>query len=224
MGGAVTAPRWISEALDAAAPAGVMGTDADALAAALIERLPIEAMVAGLAAFEGGGWMRPEAYKGVTAIVRMLTDGDPEVVQFTELYQDAAKALDAAGVPYGEDRDGVHVFFELGSRIRSLAAQRPIRLDLQRVEAERDLARQELSIERLALLQVGEARDAVAAWLDRERAEREADRVAAVESADAMAAQIADASLERDKLAADRDYWKALAEARAAAVMPYTGR
>jgi hypothetical protein len=132
----MTAPRWIAEALDASLTRRDEEADvsADELAAALIERLPIEAMYAA------GCALRPEE-RTVMGIVRaamgVLSDGDPEVVELTELYQAASRALDDAGVPYAVNTAEVY----LAGRIRWLAEQRPTRLDLQRVEAERDLAR-----------------------------------------------------------------------------------
>lgn len=181
----MTAPRWISEAFDAARPEE-RDMDADDLSAALIERLPLEAMTAEirvrcadyhrLAEHCPDTWpgddtfpLPPDVSAGIVArIAGVLSDGDPEVVELAKLYQGACRALDAAGVPYAIDVEPDHLKIEavpgeltlhkpveteqvpshsasqlidLAGRIRWLAQQRPTRLDLERVEAERDLAR-----------------------------------------------------------------------------------
>lgn len=175
----MTAPRWIIQALEHAAPAGVMGTDAEALAAALLERLPIEAMVAEFTVFPNSDRSREEATSVVARIARVLSEDDPEVVELTELYQSACKALDAAGVPHAINTAEVYRPLDLAGRIQWLAEQRPLRIDLQRVEAERDgalklapeLAR--MTVERdLALRELDATRRMAASAaddLDRER-------------------------------------------------------
>lgn len=171
----MTAPRWIAEALDAACDAArhiLSDVRKDAIASALIERLPIEAMTgairkrtAGTAGITGD-WISAVSGLATAGAVYALTDGDPEVVELTEFYQGACKALDSAGVPYAVDvevqphlviestigelepRKSVEVDhvpahhaqiqLDLAGRIRWLAQQRPTRLDLQRVEDERE--------------------------------------------------------------------------------------
>lgn len=138
----MTAPRWIVEALEAERDMrrGEGQPDPHYVATALIERLPIEAMARSLA-------MGPDSPEIVARIVRVLTDGDPEVVELAELYQGASRMLDAAGVPYElaltDDGDPQVVRLNLAGRILWLVEQRPTRLDLQRVEAERDAARRD---------------------------------------------------------------------------------
>lgn len=160
----VTAPRWIAEALDAC---GVIADKCtDDIAKALIERLPIEAMVtAATMSMHGDGVTdRAVAREAVANIMRILTDGDPEVVELTELYQGACRALDAAGVPYAIDAEiQPHIMIKttigetaphkpaevhhvparpctlqlgLAGRIQWLAQQRPTRIELQRLQAE----------------------------------------------------------------------------------------
>lgn len=152
----MTAPRWIAEALEASlSRADAPGNPDGILAAALIERLPLEAMVRAIAMGSDG----PEL---IRRVVQVLTDGDPEVVQLTELYQGACKVLDGAGVPYAqspsEGQDAQPI--DLAGRIRWLAQQRPTRLELQRVEAERDQARGEMSAVHGFLRSAHEALDA----------------------------------------------------------------
>lgn len=95
------------------------------VAAALIERLPIEAMIDSATVSVHGDLAtdRRVARDVVTAIVKLLADGDPEVVELTELYQGASKALDDAGVPYAdpianltadEIREAVHASMPAG--------------------------------------------------------------------------------------------------------------
>jgi hypothetical protein len=140
----VTAPRWISEALAASWDGLSMGDvpGFDDIARELLERLPIDAMrAAALTSLDDVAANRPaEQHSAIatTAIVRVLSDGDPEVVELTELYQAASKALDDAGVPYAVNTAEVYRPLDLAGRIRWLAQQRPTRLELQRVEAERD--------------------------------------------------------------------------------------
>lgn len=134
----MTAPRWIAEAIEAAYE---NGPGDGKLATALIERLPLEAIAAELVRERS-----TDRDASLMAIVRVLTDGDPEVVSLTELYQGACKALDDAGVPYASSVGELGAMVTLGpaepldlaDRIRWLAQQRPTRLELQRVEAERD--------------------------------------------------------------------------------------
>lgn len=145
-----TAPRWIAEAFDVMmAGPGVGDPEVEKLAAALIERLPIEAMVDAIAVLPS---TREACTSLVAKIVGVLTDGDPEVVELAELYQGACRALDAAGVPHAVDRTDTDEAsathgakcsdaLDLAGRIRWLAQQRPTRLDLKRVEAERDAER-----------------------------------------------------------------------------------
>lgn len=156
----MTAPRWIAEAIDATYGDGVdicTSVDVDKIAAALIERLPIEAMAAaGCEAITTGTPGNPmaAAVAMVSAMVLVLAEGDPEVVQLTELYQGACKALDDAGVPYGAEGVDFDRPLDLAGRIRWLAQQRPTRLELQRVEAERDDAQNREAVlrERFAAL------------------------------------------------------------------------
>lgn len=157
------APRWISEAIDVAYD---NGPGDGKLAAALIERLPIEAMIDAIAVLPS---TREACISLVAKVAHVLTDGDPEVVELTELYQDACRALDEAGVPYAIDVEvPASIMIEstigdlaphkpaevrevpahpgslqmgLPDRIRWLVSERPTRLELQRVEAERDQLR-----------------------------------------------------------------------------------
>lgn len=140
----MTAPRWITEALDAAcegARHSMTDVRKDAVAAALTERLPIEAMAH--AAGDDLGL--------VSEIVRVLTDGDPEVVLLAELYQGACKALDEAGVPYAIEGCALT---DMQRRIRWLAQQRPTRAELDAAQATRRLA------ENAAVTYMGRARHA----------------------------------------------------------------
>lgn len=125
----MTAPRWIHAALDAVCQADtrmvVSTVDADDLATALLERLPLEALANAV----------PSAV--VANVVRVLGE-DHDVVTIAELYQGATRALDAAGAPYAVNTAEVYRPLDLVGRIRWLAEQRPTRLDLQRVEVERD--------------------------------------------------------------------------------------
>jgi hypothetical protein len=166
----VTAPRWISEAIEASGE--MLGPSNDEIAKQLIERLPLEAMRrAALDALDEVAANHPAEQHSVialTAIVGVLTDGDPEVVELAELYQGACRALDAAGVPYAVDVEPpqhlaiesasgemtlhkvvqVHEVpahpasqrLDLAGRIRWLAQQRPIRLELESAQATCKLA------------------------------------------------------------------------------------
>jgi hypothetical protein len=137
----VTVPKWIAAALEDATPGQPFrGVDDDALAAALIERLPIEAMVRAVLGYNNPRDASDLVRQVVRLAVSALSDGDTDAVTLTALYQEASKALDVAGVPYANN-DEVPVPLDLSARIRWLAQQRPTRLDLQRVEAERDEAR-----------------------------------------------------------------------------------
>jgi hypothetical protein len=191
----VTAPRWISEALAASWDGLSMGDvpGFDDIARELLERLPIDAMrAAALTSLDDVAANRPaEQHSAIatTAIVRVLSDGDPEVVELTEIYQGASKALDAAGVPYAvatSDSEGndCNRELDLASRIRWLAQQRPNRLDLQRVEAERD------------------------AWH-----RRNDECIVTITANQRSIATLIDESEARRR---ERDYWKELAEATAA--------
>lgn len=136
----MTAPRWIAEALDAAAPAGTAGMSNEALARELIERIPLAAIEQALRGIQHGDWSG-----GVLAVIIGALTDDLEVVTLTELYQGACRMLDAAGVPYErgltDDGDPQVMRLNLAGRIQWLAEQRPTRLDLQRSEAERDQLR-----------------------------------------------------------------------------------
>lgn len=141
----MTAPRWIRDSIDGQwAGNDVDDKDAEEFARELMEHLPIEAMVSAAATGHEVDLNIPlplrtvAARRFVTAAVRALTD-DAETISLTELYRDASRALDAAGAPYAVDG----VMLSLVDRIAWLTAQRPMRLELQRVEAERDIARQE---------------------------------------------------------------------------------
>lgn len=99
----MTAPRWIVDALgDAYDMRGRPGRSADKIATALMERLPIEAMIDAIA---GPPSTRDTCTTLIAKIIAALCDGDPEVVSFTELYQDACRALDDAGAPYAIDAE-----------------------------------------------------------------------------------------------------------------------
>jgi hypothetical protein len=164
----VTAPRWIAEAIEAATEhhRGEVFADLrlirdEKLAAALIERLPVEAMAASvlISCWDVDQLTRacPHTWEAADAafppparvqadiaarIARVLADGDPEIVTLTDLYQSACRALDAAGVPYAaayaDDGDQQIMPLNLVGRIRWLAQQRPTRLELQRLQSDRD--------------------------------------------------------------------------------------
>lgn len=172
----MTAPRWIAEAIAAASDGLTMGDSpgVEELATALIERLPLEAL-----AVELDRERSADRDASLMAMVRVLTDGDPEVVELTELYQSACLALDEAGVPYASERvdsDEASATFgskfseslNLADRIRWLAQQRPTRLDLQRVEAERDDFRSDAIHARALAQEIGK-RDAAIQALTLER-------------------------------------------------------
>jgi hypothetical protein len=160
----VTAPRWIAEALDACSPIGTSAI-ADTVAAALIERLPINEMARAMADAEAN---RADQ---LVSIVRVLSDGDPEVVELTELYQAASKALDDAGVPYAaayaDDGDQQVMQLNLAGRIRWLAQQRPTKLALEGAVASCEEYRQALMVTGNKLKQVEAERDSLVA-LDRQ--------------------------------------------------------
>lgn len=156
----MTAPRWIVDAIEACESAAPGVLHVDQLPTALIERLPLEALRGAVqikaadaqAVYDAGPkmWWGDETFAPpprviaeiVGRVVCVLTDGDPEVVELTELYQDACRALDDAGVPHAQEPDdGPTEQLNLAARIRWLAQQRPTRLDLQRVEAEREVLR-----------------------------------------------------------------------------------
>ncbi|HSR79130.1 MAG TPA: hypothetical protein VLN57_21330 [Xanthobacteraceae bacterium] len=151
----MTAPRWITEAVEASG--GIINLDDADLARALIERLPLEAIGAVCRRIDDAARsLHPEAASaGAVEIVRVLTDGDPEVVQLTELYQGACRVLDEAGVPYAYDHEqqvvetlvnGIEVVIdtaqplEIAGRIRWLVQQRPIRAELDSARATQKLA------------------------------------------------------------------------------------
>lgn len=177
----MTAPRWIAEALAVADPA-----DDDVIAAALLERLPIEAMRLAL-----DRWT--DRHTALARIVAALTEGDPEVMQLAELYQGASKALDEAGVPYAIEGCAL---MDMQRRIRWLAQQRPTRLELQRVEAERDSKASQL--EELSKMFTG---------LSKERDRLVADLESALNRSAGYIKRMTDLEAERAglvKLAADR--------------------
>lgn len=139
----MTAPLWISRALDACSPIPTTGIT-DRVAESLLEHLPVEEIrrvirkrIAGVAGITGD-WIGAIAGSVTEGAVNVLAgDINHDVVTVTELYNKAAKALDAAGVPYAED-DRTPMMLQ--QRIAWLAARRPTILTLQRVEAERDTA------------------------------------------------------------------------------------
>ncbi len=155
------APRWIGEALTMATARHMLADSEESaglLATALLERIPIIGMqlrAVEVISEHVGGTARDMARDVVTALVSVLTDADSDVVTLTELYQNAARALDDAGVPYAAAPSGAtdidsridavasgaeNTHLDLTARIRWLAGQRPRRFYLQRVEAERDQA------------------------------------------------------------------------------------
>lgn len=169
----MTAPRWIAEALEATLmEPGVGDIDVNRLAHHLLERLPIEAMATaavGAMAKGAGDQVASVAVSMVGATIGVLAE-DPDVVTLTELYQSACRVLDEAGVPYAVDkrRDDTglsgppqtgQLQLDLAARIRWLAQQRPTRLELQRVEAEREDLRSD-AIHARALADVIGVRDA----------------------------------------------------------------
>jgi hypothetical protein len=220
----MTAPRWIAEALyEAIGQPGRWESLRAAVAKQLVERLPLEAMtiairarIAGVGGITGD-WISAIAGLAAAGAMLALTDGDPEVVQLTELYQGACRVLDEAGVPQAVDerrddtglsgppRTGRHQL-DLAARIRWLVQQRPTRLELQRVEAERDVAR-------AALRQTTTKHDAIKVALDHQAAM--ADRlVAERDSARAQFHEL-NTSLGRAevaRLAGERDQIQALFE------------
>jgi len=178
----VTAPRWIAEALDALVLTDdvvtmLPGESAtlngryrllpeaiETAARALIERLPVEAMAKAGCEAVIAHHAQPMTNPGihgaaiamVTRMISVLADGDPEVVELTELYQGAVKVLNEVGVPYAVDerRDDTglsgpmrtgQLHLDLAARVRWLAQQRPTRLDLQRVEAECKALREDVT-------------------------------------------------------------------------------
>lgn len=143
-------PRWIRESLEASWHSGRAFTElAGHLAKAMIERLPLVALTAAVIEQLGGDSGAGQddrvtldyADRVVKAVVATLT-ADAEVVTLTELYQNAARALDHAGVPYGVERrvdetglsgpGGGTMLLDMPARIRWLAAQRPTRLEMAR--------------------------------------------------------------------------------------------
>jgi len=143
----MNAPRWILEALDVAWSEGRAFSDIAArLTKEMFERLPIAEMTRGVRdeidgiAGLSGDWSAAIAGLAVSKAVQVLA-ADHDVVTIAELYQDAARALDAAGVPYGADG---HALMDMPARIRWLAQQHPTRSELARVEAERDQVAREL--------------------------------------------------------------------------------
>lgn len=242
----MTAPRWITDALAAACCSiGRMAdVEPDVLARELIERLPIERMIDAIAVLPS---TRDAAAEVVSRIVEVLS-GDPEVVTLTQLYQDATRALDVAGAPYAEELQGQHdayiVQLDLAGRIRWLSrllTDTVTKLDVERDEREADrvagVAASDADAARIADLEAraklaelvrdtarGE-RDAVLDRFTELLRFREGDRIAM----DAAAAQIAAVRKQMelteqarttayDLLVKDRDYWKSLADARAAAL------
>lgn len=169
----MTAPRWIVEAYAAACEPLSMGDSpgVDELATQLIERLPLEHMAKHIAqALAVNGYPWEASRPAMHGVMHALTDGDPEVVTLAELYQGACRMLDAAGVPYErgltDDGDPQVMRLNLAGRILWLVEQRPTRLDLQRVEAERE--------------QLRKMYEGASADLDRERREhQEAEGAAA---------------------------------------------
>jgi hypothetical protein len=214
----VTAPRWIAAAMDDELFELDDSERAD-FARSLIERLPINEMARAMADAEAN---RADQ---LVSIVRVLSDGDPEVVELTELCQAASKALDDAGVPYAaayaDDGDQQVMQLNLAGRIRWLAQQRPTKLALEgavasceeyrqalmvtgnklkRVEAERESFRADV-IHVRAIAEVIGQRDATIKSLTAER--DEAQRMLGLARA-AVATELlrcADLTAERDRLA-----------------------
>lgn len=151
----MTSPRWILEPIEAfeltddlmqllgttGGPYVMLPATAERLVAAIIEHLPLEEMAEHMAkALELNGYKWEASRPAMYGVVDALTNGNSEVMQLAELYQGACKALDEAGVPYALDlaADGKETPLHLAGRIRWLAQQRPIRAELEAVEATRD--------------------------------------------------------------------------------------
>lgn len=132
----VPAPGWIADALTATeASIGVGDVELAPLASELLDRLPLARMLAAATegisnAFSSGGEHTPDrlARAAVANVVAVLSDPGGEVMEFAEIYFDAAAALMAAGVPHSIEHDAI---LSLGGRIRWLARQRPTALELE---------------------------------------------------------------------------------------------
>ena len=161
----MTAPRWIAEAIDAVSHVERGGdvfrsipvVDVERLPVELLDRLPVEAMVraATIPVHGDEATDRRVAREAIRNVVAILADEKEDAVTLAQLYEDASRALDAAGVPYGVEGAAL---MDMPARIRWLAEQRPRAIDVKRVEAERDAARASLD----ALRRV--AREAPLGW------------------------------------------------------------
>lgn len=209
----MTAPSWILDAL--------MNSDLeeslDRIANELLERLPIVDISNALDLPT-----KAEALRGVVAALSR----NAEVVKLTELYQDACRALDAAGVPYStlppgpmvHDAEGYPAAepLSLAGRIRWLAQQRPTALELQRVTTERDhaLFKEKRTAELLATecsLSMNTMREMFTARHERDAAITERDEARAMakrrtEVDDAIRSMMAAHGVKLDLLDEDLDF------------------
>lgn len=202
-----TSPGWIVEAM------GEIGAIDPALEAhwvrVLTEHLPIRQIADVVHDYIDDESLVNKISRG---IIRELTS-DSVATTLTDLYQNAARALDTAGVPYGIDQhDPARGAGEppgpldLAGRIRWLARQRPTAIELVRVEAERDAARDEL----VAVTAQRDALDAVASKAAQDRDDARDQRDDLKEEISQLRTKVARAS-DVDKLAARADRWRDIA-------------